>query len=192
LKHFVQFLQTPEMSLTTFKTEFENLIDVYEHYGGIIGTYPALTAMVSARIVDTAERKKSSRDQHVSIMFLNRSDQRHYGTLWADLANQFARGNNQYPTDLTEAYSLLVNYEPPFPIQNKDKDTITTATIPRSSTDSVSSEMTGTTLLVAAESLPGADGVLHKNMTCFTCQNKGHLSPKCPSGSTTGTQYIYR
>jgi Reverse transcriptase (RNA-dependent DNA polymerase) len=187
-RNLIMFRQNPEMSLTTFKTEFENLVDVFEHYGGTIGTYPSLVSMVSARITDTLEREKSSRNQHVAIMFLNRSDRRRYGTLWADLENQFARGNNQYPTDLTEAYSLLVNYKPPFPIRAKDSDK--QIIVPKTSNDSVYSEMTGTTLLGSTEPVPGTDGVLHRGITCFACTNKGHYAPECPKATATGTQHL--
>jgi hypothetical protein len=31
----------------------------------------------------------------------------------AHLENQLSQGNNQYPIDLTAAYSLLVNFKPP-------------------------------------------------------------------------------
>jgi hypothetical protein len=33
--------------------------------------------------------------------------------LWANLENQLSRGKDQYPVDLTAAYSLLVNFKPP-------------------------------------------------------------------------------
>jgi len=47
------------------------------------------------------------------LAFLKRADRRCFGTLWANLENQFSRGNNQYPINLTAAYSLLVNFKPP-------------------------------------------------------------------------------
>jgi hypothetical protein len=41
------------------------------------------------------------------------ADPTRYGTLIAELSNQFALGRNDYPPDLNSAYSLLVNYRPP-------------------------------------------------------------------------------
>ena len=40
---------------------------------------------------------------------MKQADRCRFGTLWANLENQFSRGNHQYPIDLTAAYSLLVN-----------------------------------------------------------------------------------
>jgi hypothetical protein len=45
----------------------------------------------------------------LSLWPLKQADRCRFGTLWANLENQFSRGNHQYPIDLTAAYSLLVN-----------------------------------------------------------------------------------
>jgi hypothetical protein len=113
------FRQGPDMSLFTYKTEFENLVDVFEHYGGTIGAYPALIALVPKRIKEDDERAKFARGMKLDMMFLNRSNRRRYGTLWNDLENQYARHNRHYPTDLTEAFSMLVSYKPPFTTATK-------------------------------------------------------------------------
>jgi hypothetical protein len=44
------------MTLTAYKTEFENRVDVIEHYGGAVGQDPALLSLVSASITDVAQR----------------------------------------------------------------------------------------------------------------------------------------
>jgi len=62
---------------------------------------------------DATKRLKIARDRTLALAFLKRADRCHFGTLWADLENQFSRGNDQYPTNLTAAYSLLVNFKPP-------------------------------------------------------------------------------
>jgi hypothetical protein len=41
------------------------------------------------------------------------ADPTRYGTLIADLSNQYAMGIDNYPVDITSAYSLLVNYRTP-------------------------------------------------------------------------------
>jgi hypothetical protein len=58
------------------------------------------------------------------MAFLKGEDLRQYSLFWTDLAN---RGNDQYPRDLTSAYSILVNYlSPSQPSQNTlDKDEAT-------------------------------------------------------------------
>ena len=42
------FKQLPEMSLATYKAEYENLVEVYEHYGGAIGLSPGRIQAVGA------------------------------------------------------------------------------------------------------------------------------------------------
>jgi len=107
------------------------------------------------------------------LAFLKQADRRRFGTLWADLENQFSRGNDQYPIDLTAAYSLLVNFKPP-----KRED-------PRRNTRSQEAaveEADGMTFVQSGEVIAGADGVTHTGVTCFRCEHKRHYADKCPDG----------
>ena len=180
------FKQGPDMSLAAYKTEFENLVDVFEHYGGLIGAYPALQILVDKKFTDTLDRAKHARNQKLAMDFLNGADRHRFGTLWADLENQFARNNNQYPADLTEAYSMLVSYKPPFPTRNKEHGRPPTTTTAPKIPDS------GTTLAnvgLSAE-IAGSNGVLHNGVTCFKCNHKGHYADSCPSTVLSGTQHL--
>jgi hypothetical protein len=184
-RNFVNCCQGPEMSLTAYIIEFENSVDAFEHYGGVIGNFPALFDLISVNITDKQERVKAARNQLIGMMFIDRADRRRYGTLSADLENQFAPGNDQYPRDLTEAYGMLVNYKSPFQAKNMNTDQDKPVqSINKSSSDSVS-EMTGTTFLGAANAVPGKDGILHATTTCFACNGKGHFSGQCPSNTAT-------
>ena len=58
-------------------------------------------------------RPTQTTQRNASLALLKRADHCRFGTLWADLENQFSQGNDQYPIDLTAAYSLLVNFKPP-------------------------------------------------------------------------------
>jgi hypothetical protein len=182
-----------DLSLTSYKTEFENLVDVFEHYGGVIGSYPALISLIDQNITDKTERIRAARNQLIGMMFLSRADRRKYGALFADLENQYARGNDQYPKDLTESYGMLVNYKPLFPPKNKDPDRPTQNVNRNNNSNDSVSEMTGTTFLTAANisntnTVPGTDGILHPDITCFACQLQGHYSPACPTA--TGIQHL--
>jgi hypothetical protein len=188
------------MTLTSYKTESQNRVDVIEHYGGAIGQDPELLSLVIASITDVDERAKSSRNRYIGMIFLAKSDRRRYGILWADLENQFARGNNQYPKELTEAYGMLVNYKPPFPIKNKDPERSIPATV-KSTCDTVS-EMTGTTLLgtSSAATVPGVSGDLHTHTHhVFQLQLKKTLLTRFSSrnwrstftGTSTGKQLSF-
>ena len=54
--------------------------------------------------------KTSARNRYLAFAFLRGADRVRYGRLQTDLENQYTRGNDQYPIDITSAYNLLVNY----------------------------------------------------------------------------------
>lgn len=112
------FKQLPEMSLANYKAEYENLVEVYEHYGGAIGLSPGCIQAVAAEVgnekLTDAEKAKIARNKTIAMAFLKRADRRRFGTLWTDLENNFSRGLDQYPADLTEAYGLLVSFRPTY------------------------------------------------------------------------------
>jgi hypothetical protein len=187
---FASFYQSTEITLTAYKAEYESRIDVVEHYGGSICEYPNLILLVDVSIIGDDERKQAAKLKFLAINFIIRSDKRRYVILIADLANQYTRGNNQYPKDITEAYSMLVNYKTPFPIKNKEYER-PSLVVNKGNNDAIS-EMTGTALLTAnTNTVPGTDGKLHEHITCHVCHIKGHYSPDCPTQTmNTGTQHL--
>ena len=113
---YYAYTQGAKDSISSYLEHFRSLVEVLEHYGGAIGEDPGLldaTAAVSSNTEDTTERLKIARDRTLALAFLKQADRRRFGTLWADIENQFSRGNDQYPINLTAAYSLLVNFKPP-------------------------------------------------------------------------------
>jgi Zinc knuckle len=60
---------------------------------------------------DTVEKNVSvSKDLCLAALYIMNADKARFGTLIAQLANQFLLGHNEYPSDLTEAQGLLTNY----------------------------------------------------------------------------------
>jgi hypothetical protein len=91
-----------------------------------------------------AARKKS-----VAIGFLKRAGKRRYGGLRIELGNQFMRGQDHYPNDLTGAYSLLLNYKAPlFRQQGRHKH-------------NNADEVSGLSFLQNLAAIPGTDGFTH-------------------------------
>jgi hypothetical protein len=108
------------------------------------------------------KRLKVALDRTLALAFLKRANRCcfanrcFFGTLWVDLDNHFSRGNNQYPIDLTAAYSLLVNFKPP-----KREE-------PRRNTRSQEAaveEEDGMTFVQSGEVIAGANGVTHTGVT---------------------------
>jgi len=113
---YYAYTRGAEDSISSYLEHFSSLVEVLQHYGGAISKDPGLldaTAAVSSDTDDATKRLKIARDRTLALAFLKRANRHCFGTLWADLENQFSRGNNQYPINLTAAYSLLTNFKPP-------------------------------------------------------------------------------
>jgi hypothetical protein len=79
-------------------------------------------------------RKKSvavAKKTFVAIGFLKRANRKRNGGLWSELENSYTRGQNHYPTGLTGAYNLVLNYKPT-PFTNRDGAKDTPTRMPRS------------------------------------------------------------
>jgi len=127
--------------------------------------------------ISEAAIKEEAKQRCMAIAFLKRADQRQYGSLWSDLENQFSRGFDQYPTDLTAAYNLLLTYRAP-----------TQVAAPR---PNGGSDLAGITFVQNSDDVPGSDGVVHVGIKCFNCQSFGHYATKCTEASTRGSQFLH-
>ena len=170
---YYTYRQNPDVALSKYLEEFQALIDVVEHYGGTIGHDPSLVKVSAGK--DDAAKQKSARDKAVALAFLRQADRKRFGALWADLENQFSRGNDQYPPDLTAAYSMLVNYKTAPQEQRRPL-----ANTPTTNPSGPKLEETGLTFAQAGTPVAGSDGATYKNVTCFRCDAIGHYADRCP------------
>jgi Zinc knuckle len=173
---------------------FRSNVEVLEYYKANIGESYLLIDNPTGRLT-TAERTALARGRTIAIAFIRGSDQRRYSTLLSDLANQKTRGNDQYPTDLTAAYSMLVNYHAPGPTRTHQQHPTTVPTTAAPDTSAYTfaqatrpSTSTGGSTSTAA-STTGSDGVLHAGITCFNCQASGHYANSCPKAKISLLQY---
>jgi hypothetical protein len=97
-----------------------------EHYGAVIGSEgPHLEQVKDKKFKVASKTHLTEADvktkllaaaklQPIAMGFMKRADKRPYGGLWSDLENSFSRGHDHYyPSDLTSAYNLLLNYKAP-------------------------------------------------------------------------------
>ena len=115
-----KFKQGERMSNSKFLEKLKGLVEVYEHFGGEPGTN---SQRVNEELQDTAanpsnptvvERASAvshARDAYMATLLLLKSDNKRYGALIADLENEHTRGVDAYPTSLSTAYDMLVNYK---------------------------------------------------------------------------------
>ena len=182
---YYAYKQAYETPLATYIEEIMALVDVIEHYGGDLCSDPGLIAIAPG---DTDEvKKKNARNKTLALSVLKRANDRRYAGLLVELENQYTRGLDQYPTDVTAAYGLLERYRT---IPTHSKNTATGAnnnnnnnsngTSPSIITDAVA----GLTFAQAsAPPVAGTDGVTLPRITCFSCQSMGHYASHCPTQS---------
>ena len=113
-----KFRQTERMSNSDYLEKLRELVEVYEHLGGEPG---CSEARVNARLIDPEMAdadeirgaKTEAREEYLAVMLLFKSDPKRYANLVADLENQHTRGQDGYPSTLSAAYDMLINYRNP-------------------------------------------------------------------------------
>ena len=190
--------QTPHEYLEVMKT----LVDNIEYEGGSVAeSYTMVPAERSPggdlRNVDA--RQRMARDWSMGVNYIRNADTDRYGTLIADLSNQYARGKDEYPKDITAACGMLVNYTSPYntrPRQSNTQSTTrnpapaaaTTVAAPSAPVDAATSAMT---FAQSAATTAGTNGVTHEHVTCYNYNRVGHYAGDCPedrpAAAATGT-----
>jgi Reverse transcriptase (RNA-dependent DNA polymerase)/Zinc knuckle len=190
------YRQGPLESISIYHNTFKNMVDVLEHYGGNFGTDDGLIQAASLHPLapfGTLALKKFTRNRSIALAFLKRADPVRFGLLWIELENNYTRGKDEYPGDLTEAYNMLVYYKKPIAVaasssagtpRDRPRPSTTPAVVSATppatrpaaaSTDSIS-ELGMTFAQVA-----GSNGVTHSSITCFRCDASGHYANNCPT-----------
>jgi hypothetical protein len=134
-----RFYQGKDMPNTQFLKNFNNLVDVIEHYGGTIGVHKKITEDILAEYTggsyDSVNWKLAYTDNQVkkatekgkervpARMFLNRIDHTHYGSMLVKLHNDYVTSRHDvYPNDRISAFALINNgnnsYEKPYQNQS--------------------------------------------------------------------------
>jgi hypothetical protein len=119
---YYTYQQGGNQSLHEYLKDYQSLVQVLEHHGAAIGAEGPYIEAVKNQIKETAPRRLTEEEYHkravtaakeqlVAIGFLKRANKRRYGGLWSEFENNFTRGQDHYPSDLTNAYNLLLNYK---------------------------------------------------------------------------------
>lgn len=121
-QNFLNCKQAQDQSTEEY---LENLVlwaDTIEYHGGTFVENVMLASAVGpgGEPRTEEERRSAARDETLAMALIRGADPTRYGTLLAELSNQFALGRNDYPTDLNAAYSLLVNYRTPVNARTKN------------------------------------------------------------------------
>jgi hypothetical protein len=166
--------------LHEYLKDFQTRVQVLEHYGAVLGADGPHQDSVMDKVKTDSDfiltdkeydalAVATARKKIIGIGFLRRADRKRYDGLWIELENQFTRGQDHYPNDLTGVYNLLINYKVPSSRHQGGRREHT-------STDEVS----GLSFLQNSAAVPGTNGVTHASIKCYNCQGQGHYASVCP------------
>ena len=120
---FFRYVQHRSLSNTDYLDKFKALYEIIEHYGGNIGDDPMLVRDEARRqnVLHHATLNKGdteyivniplARNRFLAYAFLQGADKSRFGDLLLELENQHTCGSDRFPSDITNAYNLLVNYK---------------------------------------------------------------------------------
>ena len=154
-------------------------ITITQQGGSIAANYELIPAQdEDGNNRSEAERRSKAYEKTLAIALITGSDPSKYGTLTAHLSNQYAMGRDEYPSDETAAYNLLVNYRTPANIA-RPRHVSQNPTTPATASS-------GMTFTQHDRSIAGNNGLTHDGIECYQCHGFGHYASNCPDG-TTGT-----
>ena len=116
--NLMRFRQSERMSNSDYLEKLRDLVEVYDHLGGEPGTTKSRvdSLLIDPDLADDNERqdaKIKARDEYLAVLLLTKSDPKRYGSLVTDVENAYTRGQDGYPTTVSGAYDMLVNYKNP-------------------------------------------------------------------------------
>jgi hypothetical protein len=102
---------------TEYYEQFKTLVTVLESYGGKLhdpegAAPPDLDLTV---VGNAAARDLFMRERYLGVMLIRNADSIRFDSLKTDLANDFAKGRDEYPRTLVDAHQLLLTYQPKKP-----------------------------------------------------------------------------
>jgi hypothetical protein len=126
-------------------------------------------------------------------------DRTRYGVLAAELKNSYAKGQNDYPTDLATAFALVNMYETPRNEQLQQQNIVNHKEkhhprIEQSTPHTIAKTEDGYTFAqntIRTSPIAGTDGRLFERVLCYNCQSYGHYAGNCNESNTKGTTLVH-
>ena len=188
LESYYRCRQQPGQSVEDYIYTIEGWAETIESHGGNIVVNLALIPEnhKNGEPIDLEIRKAMGRANSLAVAIIRGADKSRYGTLITSLANTYAMGRDEYPTDILAAQAMLVHYKTPVntghhQTQRPSREAPTTA---------VSVEGSAMTFVQGRRGAPavaGSDGITLGGISCFNCGQYGHMQEFCPTAAASDT-----
>ena len=119
-RRFYMLQQGRHTTTIQYLEQFQNTLDVLKHCGGTIGDDPGLGKFIiegkgmdplSATDAEMANAQAIGQESYIAMAFIMGSDRVRFGKLLENMENDFIQGRATFPTTLTTAYNLLINWK---------------------------------------------------------------------------------
>ena len=129
---------------------------------------------------------RTTRDRTLAMQFLHKSDRTKYGELWLNLHNRYSLGHNEFPKNLSEAYTLVTNFKPEKQERSKNRkdrhkkgnaDMKPSADGDATTPNDGAEEEVEVNFLqgqLGDDPVPGTDGNIYPGIECYNCHFGGH------------------
>jgi hypothetical protein len=167
------------MTTQDYLKHFQNMVDVINHTGGVVGKLPGLEGkllllkgktLAQMKIKERAALPLESQERYLAMAFMLSANPSRYGRLLEEMENEYLKGTGNWPTTVTRAYHLLTNYR-------QDPQNM----MRMGATEGVAFTNTGKeTAITLAQGGPKKKSPVDRSkITCHKCGGLGHFANKC-------------
>ena len=114
LKTVLNIEQQEKETLATYTKRFKNATDIMETQHGKLNMSKYIKTLEDYDEDDNdicQQQSEEAYDRFIAFAFIKGADPNRSGKLDEDLSNQFALGQDMYPTDLANATKMIINYQ---------------------------------------------------------------------------------
>ena len=158
--------QQRDESIENYRRRFESAWNSATMNKASLGQHPDFNTYVADQD-SSVTSTKDIEEKLCATYFITFADPGRFGGLWENLSNSTLLGRDDYPANITAAYDLLCHYR-----GGKRQNTHDTPV-----------NVSFAQIRQAGDNLPpvpGSNGELIPDMTCWKCLRLGHLSRHCP------------